>query len=88
MTLLALVTLVIFLVAIVDVGVGMRRLRRLDAVPQPPAPGAWPTVSVVIPARDEERHIGDALRSVLALDYPAVEVLLVDDRSTDRKGDG
>jgi glycosyltransferase involved in cell wall biosynthesis len=83
-TILALVTLVIFLVAIVDVGVGMRRLRRLDAVRQPPAPATWPAVSVVIPARDEERHIGDALRSVLALDYPAVEVLLVDDRSTDR----
>ena len=82
MALLAAATLALFLVAIVDVGVGMRRLRRLDAAPPPPA--RWPSVSIVIPARNEERHVGDALRSVLALDYPQVDVLLIDDRSTDR----
>ena len=84
MTILATLTLLIFMGAVVDVALGMRRLRRLDADRQPVAPDRWPSVSIVIPARDEERHIGEALQSVLALDYPSLDVVLVDDRSTDR----
>jgi succinoglycan biosynthesis protein ExoA len=44
-----------------------------------------PTVSVVIPARDEERYIASCLESVLAQDYPAdlLEILVVDGRSRD-----
>lgn len=51
-----------------------------------PAPGAaQPRVSVIIPARDEERHIGDCLQAVLAQHYPStlLEILVVDDHSTD-----
>ena len=36
-----------------------------------------------MPARDEERAIGEALRSRLADDYPALQLIVVDDRSTD-----
>ena len=45
-----------------------------------------PTVSVVIPARNEERNLEQALESVLALDYPDLEMITVNDRSTDRTG--
>lgn len=45
-----------------------------------------PTVCVVIPARNERRQIERCLGSVLAQDYPALEVLLVDDRSDDDTG--
>ncbi len=45
-----------------------------------------PTVSVVIPARNEERNLEQALESVLALDYPDLEIIVVNDRSTDTTG--
>ena len=46
-----------------------------------------PGVSVVIPARNEERNIERALQTVLRLDYPDLEIVAVDDRSTDRTGE-
>lgn len=48
--------------------------------------GVWPRVSVILAARDEERDLEQALRSVLSLDYPDLEIVAVDDRSTDSTG--
>jgi len=42
-----------------------------------------PSVSIVVPARDEERNIEACVRSLLAQDYPDFEVIVVDDGSTD-----
>src|SRR5690606_1352056 len=42
-----------------------------------------PRVSVLIPARNEARHIGAALDAVLASTHPRIEVLVLDDGSTD-----
>lgn len=50
------------------------------------APGreTWPSVAVVVPARDEAAVISDTVRSLLLQRYPGkVSVLLVDDRSSD-----
>jgi glycosyltransferase involved in cell wall biosynthesis len=41
---------------------------------------------VVVPARDEAVRVEEALRSLANLDYPALEVIAVDDRSTDGTG--
>jgi glycosyltransferase involved in cell wall biosynthesis len=49
--------------------------------------GPLPKVSVIIPARNEERNIAQALTSLLRLDYPDYELLVVNDRSTDRTGE-
>jgi cellulose synthase/poly-beta-1,6-N-acetylglucosamine synthase-like glycosyltransferase/spore germination protein YaaH/peptidoglycan/xylan/chitin deacetylase (PgdA/CDA1 family) len=49
----------------------------------PPAATAQPLVSVLVPARDEEAAIADTVRSALASDYPALEVIVVDDGSAD-----
>jgi chlorobactene glucosyltransferase len=43
-----------------------------------------PLISVVIPAKDEERNIERTVRSVLASDHERLELVLVDDRSCDR----
>lgn len=43
-----------------------------------------PSLAVVIPARNEERDIERAVRALVEQDYPALEVIVVDDQSTDR----
>jgi chlorobactene glucosyltransferase len=45
-----------------------------------------PLVSIVIPARNEERSIERCARSALASKYPRLEVVAVDDHSTDDTG--
>ncbi len=49
-------------------------------------PGSAPRVSVIVPARNEAESIERCLQGLLALDYPACEILAVDDRSSDATG--
>lgn len=46
-------------------------------------PGEIPTVSILVPARNEEQNIGRCIGSLLAQDYPSFEVLVLDDQSND-----
>jgi glycosyltransferase involved in cell wall biosynthesis len=43
-----------------------------------------PRVTAIIPAKDEAETIADCLTTVQAQSYPNLEILIVDDRSTDR----
>ncbi len=52
--------------------------------PPPPAQLILPPVSVLIPARNEEASIAAAIDSVLASTGVAIEVIVLDDASTDR----
>jgi cellulose synthase/poly-beta-1,6-N-acetylglucosamine synthase-like glycosyltransferase len=45
-----------------------------------------PLVSAVIPAKDEEATILECLNSVCRQDYPRLEIIVADDRSSDRTG--
>jgi cellulose synthase/poly-beta-1,6-N-acetylglucosamine synthase-like glycosyltransferase len=66
--------------------VGTRQLGRLIDKPPFPADGSRPTVSLVVAARDEARGIEAAVGSMLRQDYPGLEVVVVDDRSSDGTG--
>ena len=46
-----------------------------------------PLVSVIVPARNEAKNIARCVRSVLASRYPKLEVIVVDDHSTDGTAD-
>lgn len=48
-----------------------------------PLPQSLPLVSVLVPARNEERNIGACLESLMAQDYPRMEILVLDDDSSD-----
>ena len=63
-----------------------RDSRSLDDYPAA-VPAQAPLVSVVIPARDEARNVGRCVASVLATRWPALEVLVVDDHSSDGTAD-
>ena len=45
-----------------------------------------PSLSIIVPARDEAAAIEEALQRMLGLDYPDYEVIAVNDRSTDGTG--
>lgn len=47
----------------------------------------WPTLSVIIPACNEAEHLEAALESLLAEGYPRLELIVIDDRSTDGTGE-
>jgi glycosyltransferase involved in cell wall biosynthesis len=51
------------------------------------ASGRFPLVSVVIPAYNHGRYLAEAIESVLAQDYPARQVIVIDDGSTDETAD-
>ncbi len=51
-----------------------------------PLPPQVPRVSVIVPARNEEKNLSKCLNSLLEQDYPDLEVIVVDDRSTDGTG--
>jgi chlorobactene glucosyltransferase len=56
----------------------------LDIVVEPArSPQHPPRVSVCIPARNEERNIRACVEAMLSQDYPDLEVIVLDDRSTD-----
>jgi cellulose synthase/poly-beta-1,6-N-acetylglucosamine synthase-like glycosyltransferase len=44
----------------------------------------WPSVSILIPAHNEEGIVLDTIRAALGQDYPDFEVIVIDDGSTDR----
>ncbi|MCH7824392.1 MAG: glycosyltransferase [Acidobacteria bacterium] len=82
-------SLALWAIVAIDIATAVKFVRYVDQVPLPSreAVAAFPRVSVVVPARNEERHLAGAMRSILALDYPDLEIIAIDDRSDDRTGE-
>jgi glycosyltransferase involved in cell wall biosynthesis len=75
---------------IVDAALGMPSVAdvsRPEWDRNPVLPSSNPRVSIIVPGRNEEETIEQALQTLLALDYDNYEVIAVNDRSTDRTGE-
>lgn len=83
---LSLFVFLISLAGAAQLAIGIRKVKNLRdipvALPDPP-----PRVSIVVAALNEADTIEPAMRSLLALDYPELEIIAVDDRSTDATGE-
>ena len=87
MTLLAWSMLVLLLglvLAGVDLARGIRLIEQVADLPSHEGPA--PLVSLIVAARNEERNVEEAMRSLLSQRYPSLEIIVVEDRSTDRTG--
>ena len=79
--------IVLAVLAVVRTLLLMLIARRHDRAPLVAAPRRsryWPGVSVVVPAHNEELGIAATLRSLVATGYPDLDIVVVDDGSTDR----
>src|SRR2546421_10104780 len=73
----------VFLAVTIPFALLVRHRHAIPALPDTRDAGPPAALSVVIPARDEGATIGRAVASLLSQDYPKLEVITVDDRSTD-----
>jgi poly-beta-1,6-N-acetyl-D-glucosamine synthase len=62
-------------------GLAFRLLDEQRAVEEPA--GGWPGVTVLIPAYNEEAVIATSVAAAIAVDYPELEILVLDEGSTD-----
>jgi glycosyltransferase involved in cell wall biosynthesis len=70
----------------IDIALGNRSTAYLKDAP-PNAGADAPRVSVIVPARNEEKKIREALQSLLAQEYADLEFIVLNDRSTDQTGE-
>jgi glycosyltransferase involved in cell wall biosynthesis len=82
---LGIFALVVAAVTVVVLTINYRTIERLLDMPIPELP-SWPRISLIAPARNEERNIEAAMRSLLAIDYPNLQITIINDRSTDKTG--
>jgi len=57
--------------------------RRLGKPSDPPELDEYPTVAVIVPCHNEEAHAAETIEWLMASKYPNLEVVAVDDGSTD-----
>ncbi len=67
---------VILLIILSNIWITRRARRHLP-------PPTFPQISILVPARNEDRNISTCVNSLLAQDYPDFELLVLDDQSID-----
>jgi len=78
---LAVLTLIAACVSALELSLGNRRIKFLRNTGV--LDKLHGKVSIVVAARNEQRHLRRAVESLMAQDYPQLEVIVVNDRSTD-----
>jgi hypothetical protein len=77
--------LLIWLLSVLEIALARWRPTRIGDAPAD-GPASLPRLSVIVPARNEEKTVAPAMQSLFAVDYPNLEIIAVNDRSTDRTG--
>ena len=77
----------VFLAVAIPFAMLARARRAIPRLPASAGERSLPRLSVVVPARDEAAAIERAIGSLLAQDYPDLEIVAVDDRSRDGTGE-
>ncbi|HWW14745.1 MAG TPA: glycosyltransferase family 2 protein [Candidatus Dormibacteraeota bacterium] len=72
---------------ILDAAIGMPNVADISTAEWDGRPSDSPSVSIIVPARNEAEDIELSLTRLLALDYHNYEVIAVNDRSNDRTGE-
>lgn len=81
-TAIAVVTLLHLIYTFLEITLGYNSIQDLDKIKV--TEQNLPSVSVILSALNEEDHIAQTVTSLLSLKYPNLEVIVVNDRSTDR----
>jgi glycosyltransferase involved in cell wall biosynthesis len=70
----------------ITAAIGLPRIANLWDQQYDQIPAGNPSITVVVPARNEAADITATVESLLSQDYPNLQILAVDDRSTDDTG--
>lgn len=79
-------TVVVWALRVLPAMRGLKRVPDLCRLPADCSPEIAPLLTVVVPAKEEAAKIKATLRSLLGQDYPAMEIIAVNDRSQDATG--
>jgi glycosyltransferase involved in cell wall biosynthesis len=71
---------------VIAAAIGLPRVPNLILPQYNIAPAGSPSITVIVPARNEAADIATTLHSLLAQDYPNLQIIAVNDRSTDQTG--
>ena len=72
---------------VVDAALGVPKIPDVARPEWDRRPAGNPRVSIIVPACNEEENIEQSLGQLLTLDHENYEVIVVNDRSTDRTGE-
>ena len=78
----------VWLSRLIDAGFGIRKIPDISLPEWDREPAArHPSVAIIVPARNEEESIEQTMLRLEALDYDNYQIVVIDDRSTDRTGE-
>jgi glycosyltransferase involved in cell wall biosynthesis len=77
-----LLTLSYLVLTLIEIRIGFKKIKNLVDQTEV-AKLEMPKISIILSALDEEKMIEDAVTSLFNLDYPQLEVITINDRSTD-----